>query len=474
MRVRGLAWVFLGAVGCGSVSDNKQLADGPTGDVDAMTPAAPGTLRWVRSLSSLEALGVADGPGGLVITGAMTTPADLGGGVLTPTGGAALVVAGFNSDDASHLYSVRYGDVGSVFPFLHAVNASGAPIVNGVSYGNVDLGKGKVAGGTPGSTAFADGYIGVYGPGAPAWVQRIVGPGDDKIVAVAQGPGSSIYGAGWYEGAPTFNGATLPTSSNRDLFLARFDVFTGAVQLTRTYSGTGREEISGAARAGDAVVVSGMFDDTLNIGGGTIAATGGGLDVFAAKLTAAGDTIWAVRFGGTGDDRDPRVVVDSAGDVYLLGSFTGQIAFGALNLVAHGATDVDTFVAKLRGADGSVAWAISLGTAAMGTTNGVDSILDAAVDTAGHLAIAGVLGGPLDGKTSAGGLDAYVASLDTSNGALRWRNIYSSDKDDRAFAVTVGRNGDVYAVIDLGGPFDFGMPIIGAATPTSVLLRLAP
>lgn len=82
--MRGLAWIILGALGCGSVS-SKQPDAAPGGD--GAGNVAPGTVRWVRSLSSMEALGIADGPGGLVVTGAVNTPANLGGQALIPTGG---------------------------------------------------------------------------------------------------------------------------------------------------------------------------------------------------------------------------------------------------------------------------------------------------------------------------------------------------------------------------------------------------
>lgn len=67
----------------------------------------------------MEALGVADGPGGLVVTGAINTPANLGGQTLVPTGGFDMIVAGFDSETAAHLYSVRHGDAGNEFGFLH-------------------------------------------------------------------------------------------------------------------------------------------------------------------------------------------------------------------------------------------------------------------------------------------------------------------------------------------------------------------
>jgi hypothetical protein len=470
--MRGLAWVVLGAVGCGSVSPGKLPDAAPS---DTPTVAPPGTIRWVRSLSSMEALGVADGPGGLVVTGAISAPANLGGSALVPVGGFDMIVAGFDSETADHLFSVRHGDAGDEFGFLHNVDSNGAPLIYGVSYGTVDLGLGKVTGGNGTDTTKADGYIGHFGPSAPAWVARIVGTGEDKILSSAPGPNSTIYGGGWFEATTTFSSpgtSTMLTSAgSRDIFLARFNTFTGAVDLTKRYGGTGREEISSATPSGSAggIVVAGMFDDnaaqpapnTLSFGGTTQSlSSNGGLDVWVAKLDASGNGIWAVHYGGTGDDRDPRIAVDAAGDVYVTGTFTNQVAFGAVNLVSMGDTDV--FVAKLHGNDGSVAWAISLGTA---TT---DRAGDLAVDAAGHV----VFSGSVAGSPSAAG-DARIESFDAMNGASRWKKIIATPGADGSSAVTIGRNGDVYALVGLGGSFDFGMPIIGAASPSAVVLRIA-
>ena len=474
--MRCLAWVIVGAAGCGSVASNKPDAPPPT---DGAVSVPSGTIRWVRSLSSVEALGVADGAGGLVVTGALIAPANLGGQPLTPTGTADLVVVGFDAEDASHLYSVRYGDVGSAFGFLHNVDANGSPLVYGVSYGSVDLGTGKVAGGSPGvMNPPADGYIGRYGSGPPGWVDRIVGTGEDKILASAPATGSAIYAGGWFEGTTTFtHGAvteSLASTGGRDIFLARFNTFTGAVDLTRSYGGTVDDELSSAASNAGALVVAGRFGDpagpvqgALSFGNAAKALTSnGGLDIWVAKLDASGDLVWAVHYGGTGNEFDPRIAVDAAGDVYVTGSFAGQVAFGAVNLISKG--DQDIFVAKLHGNDGSAAWAQSIGSAAS------DGTLDLAIDGAGHVVVAGSVGGPIDGGTSAGGVDALVASFDASNGTPGWRKVFSTSGDDRAFAVTYGRNHDVYAVVNVGGAYDFGMPVIGAASPAAVLLRIAP
>ena len=121
------------------------------------------------------------------------------------------------------------------------------------------------------------------------------------------------------------------------------------------------------------------------------------------------------------------------------------------------------FVAKLHGSDGSVAWAISRGTAMTDRTG------DIAVDAMGHV----VLGASLNGTPTASG-DALIESFDATNGSSRWAKMFATPGLDGVGNVIFGRNGDLYATVGLGGAFDFGMPIIGAAGPAAVLLRVAP
>ena len=469
---------LVGVGACGSVSEapsdpadaagteqDAAAADASEGgDPDAGASAEPGDTRWVRSLSTLLPLGVADGAGGLVVTGSISVPADLGGEPLTVSGEVDVAIGGFSAD-AEHVYSTRHGAGGSEFPFLDDIDAEGAPIVFGVTYGDeVDVGQGPVAGG---GGAGADGFIGRYGPGAPSWVHRIVGPGEDKFLMTAVGPSSTVYSAGWFEDTTTFNSTTLTSAGGRDILLARFVAYTGQVTLVRQYGSAARDEASSIATTSSNIIMAGMFDGTLALGGAAPPLTSlGSLDVYVARLDLEGEPEWAVRFGAAGEDRDPEVVVDAEGDIYVAGHFRDQVAFGSVNLISNGGADV--FLARLRGTDGGVEWAISLG------SSGDDGVLGIAVDAEGRLAFAGIAAGALDDEPTEGGLDAVVASFDASTGDLRWRHIYSTPGDDRGWDITYGRDGDVYATISIAGTVDFGRPILGAPNPAAVLLRIAP
>ena len=464
-----IAFIIAGLSACGSVNADHPDAPLPDAPPDAAVDAPlvdgamrrPGDVVWVRSMSAAFGLGVADGAGGLVFAGSITAPADFGGGTMTPAGATDLVLGGFRPDDASYVYQNRINKAGGgqVFGFLEMMDSVGNPLVYGVSYGDVDLGKGPVGGGNGADQTKADGYIGRYGPNVPGWVNRIVGVAEDKIIATAPAPSGEIYGAGWFEGTPTWNSAMLTSAGGRDLFISRMNSFTGAVSKTSTFGGAGRDEISSIAGDGTNLIVGGFFDDQLAFGGTaqTLTGTAGNLDVYVAKLDASLAGIWAVKFGGTGEDRGTQVALDDAGDIYIAGSFHDQVAFGAVNLTAMGGGTTDIFVAKLRGSNGSVAWAIQLG------TTGDDSASRILVDKGGHPFVVGSMN-----------QDAVIASFEPGNGAMRWQKLVATTGTDGVFTASLGTTGDIYAVVNLGGTFDFGVPLIGPAAPASVVLRLAP
>jgi hypothetical protein len=451
--------LFVLVVACGSVNtNNPDAAGGDTGGGDGAV-RNPGDLVWVRSMSAAFGLGVAEGAGGLVFTGSITAPTDFGGGAMTPKGATDLAIGGFKPDDASYIYQNRINMAGGgqVFGFLQMTDSTGNPLIYGVSYGNVDLGKGPVTGGNGADQTLADGYIGRYGPNAPAWVNRIVGPAEDKILCTAPAPGGEVYGAGWFEQNPAWNGGQLVATGGRDLFVARMNTFTGAVSKTATFGGTGRDEISSIAGDGTNLIVGGFFDDQLLFGGTAqpLSGSAGNLDACVAKLDANLAGIWAVKFGGTGEERGTQVALDASGDVYIAGVFQNQVAFGAVNLTSMGMHDV--FVAKLHGNNGSVAWAVQLG------TTGDDGVNRVVVDHGGHPVVVGGQNG-----------DAAIVSLDTNNGSVRWQRKVATAGTDGVFTASVGATGDIYAVVNLGGAFDFGMPVIGPPAPASVVMRIAP
>lgn len=438
----------------------------PDEDPIVPPPATPGALLWARSLSSLSPLGVVENAGAVTLTGYFSAPLDLGAGVITPggTNSAVIVLAAV---DASYVSAFSFGGTGQAFGFLGAVDSGGAtaPFVQGVSYGpGVDLGLGAVnGGGGPG----ADGFVGRYGGAAPIWVKRIVGPGEDKLVGTALQAGN-LYAIGWFEGQSSFDGIAMTSSSgSRDIVLARMSPSSGQLDVTRVLGSPGRDEASAITKVGAELAASGFFAGTLALSGAlSITSMQGSLDVWVSRLSLAGDPRWVVSLGGPGEERSGPIVSDPAGDLYLAGTFSDRIELAGVSLTSRGATDI--FLVKLRGRDGAVVWATSLG------STGADSVASLILDRAGNLVLAATVAGELEpGGPFAGGLDACFASYDGA-GNRRWLKILGTAGDDRGWSVASGGTA-IYAGLSVATPLpDLGIPVIGVATYSGLLLQIAP
>jgi hypothetical protein len=128
------------------------------------------------------------------------------------------------------------------------------------------------------------------------------------------------------------------------------------------------------------------------------------------------DFIWA-RQGVTTNSADAyRIVVDSAGSVFIAGSFANRFTFGGTTLIGHGFQD-DIFIAKYDG-QGNLLWSRSAG------GSGTDYALGIAVDSIGNVYATGSFQYVADfGNVSitnrGGGGGLFLAKYD-SQGNLVW------------------------------------------------------
>jgi hypothetical protein len=196
------------------------------------------------------------------------------------------------------------------------------------------------------------------------------------------------------------------------------------------------------------VIVTGVFGNSVDFGGGSIASAGGS-DAFLAKYNSSGAHVWSQALGGTGNDEGMSVDVDALGNVYVAGWFVGTANFGGAPIVSKGSLDV--FLAKYD-AGGAHLWSLGIG----GT--GIDLIGGISVDGSGNVFITGTFGptGPLESD------DIFLRSY-SPTGSLNWGQVFGSTGEDRGLAVSADGSGSVFATGYFGGSVDFGG---GALTAT--------
>ena len=161
--------------------------------------------------------------------------------------------------------------------------------------------------------------------------------------------------------------------------------------------------------------------------------------------------LWTQRFGDVGIDGGMALAVDTAGDVFLTGRFSGMVDFGGGPLTSAGG-DYDAFVAKFD-SDGAHLWSSGFGDSL------IEEGLGIALDVGGNAVLTGGFVGTVDfgggALTSAGSGDIFVAKYDPSGGHV-WSQRFGATQDDRGYAVAVDGAGDVVVTGEFQDSVDFG------------------
>ncbi|MFA5498544.1 MAG: SBBP repeat-containing protein [Candidatus Cloacimonadia bacterium] len=155
------------------------------------------------------------------------------------------------------------------------------------------------------------------------------------------------------------------------------------------------------------------------------------------------DWLWAQKAGGSSVDNAQSIAVDSEGNMYVAGSFSGTVAFGSTSLTGGG-----SFVAKLD-TNGNWLWAQKGG--------GTGYVI--AVDAEGNSYVNGSFKGTSTFGTTVltnnGWADIFVSKLDTDGNWL-WAKQAGGTADDYGYAIAVDAYGNSYVTGEFRSTATFG------------------
>jgi len=286
------------------------------------------------------------------------------------------------------------------------------------------------------------------------WAQQAGGTAKDHAASIAADASGNLYVTGWFETNAIFGGLTLPNGDQRaDVFVAKYSS-TGTSIWARRGGGSSDDYATGVAvdSLGN-VLVAGYFCSTNSDFGGLPMASAGSNDVFLVKYSPSGAFLWSKRFGGEGNDIANAIAMDAADNIYVTGSFSSSnVNFGGVILTSSGATDV--FVAKYTPL-GALLWAKGAG------GSGSDSGRGVAVDSRGNVYVTGVIdstnalfsGLPL--PPIGGG--TFLANYSASSGTIRWVQRSGGSGGDSGNSVASDNFGNVFVAGDFSSTnTDFG------------------
>ncbi len=211
----------------------------------------------------------------------------------------------------------------------------------------------------------------------------------------------------------------------------------------RGAGGGGNE--GGSALATDAsgnTYLTGAFTSTSLTFGNTVLLNAGGTDFFLAKFNPAGEVLWAVSAGSSGDEGGYAIDCDGNGNVYVCGSYTGsQLAFGNTTLTNAGMSDI--FLVKYTSA-GNVDWAKTYGSAMDEEAFGLD------YSPAGFLVITGYFSGAslsfgnnTINNAQASTNDIFLARLN-QNGNAQWARSAGGSGNEAAYDIASDSQGNIF------------------------------
>ncbi len=202
------------------------------------------------------------------------------------------------------------------------------------------------------------------------WLKRFGGSAGQAPKSLKADASGNLILAGDFIGTlllhPGDANATF-TSQGSDLYLAKYDSL-GNYLWARSIGAAGWEFAQGldVAPGGD-IALSGSFTATFDFGetpGQHVLNNVLNADVFVARLSANGNTLWAHSAGSTGSDVGLAVAIDDFNQVHISGEFRQEMSFSnadeTFNIQASGVFQNDAFMASYS-PDGNLHWAANLG-----------------------------------------------------------------------------------------------------------------
>jgi hypothetical protein len=373
-----------------------EACDGVDNDCDGHVDE--GGVAWSRSFAPTTALGqgqtvVTDAAGHVVTAGMLHGTADFGGGPLTSVGASGAPYLVELDASGAHVQSQVFAAGGGTMAPTIAIDGAGNRILGGQFWnaGTVDLGGGPITSTWGFYLAKLDAANHhVWSKGLGGGPAGIVDLGDLAVDAAG-----GVFVTGDYSGKVDLGGVPLSAVNTWRGYVARLDP-QGSVLWVRTFDAHGGRIVVDSA---DDVIVTGLFQGTVDFGGGPIATPAPPYQgTFVVKLDAAGNHVWSRALSA--GQLAPAVAVKGADHLVLAGEAWLPLDLGG-GLLTPSSAQGWVFAAELDGA-GNHVWS---------RTVGLQEAAQVALDGAGDISVAG----------ASLTLEARITRLDPS-GSLLWEH----------------------------------------------------
>jgi Cadherin-like/Bacterial Ig domain/Beta-propeller repeat/FG-GAP-like repeat len=170
----------------------------------------------------------------------------------------------------------------------------------------------------------------------------------------------------------------------------------------------------------------------------------GSNDVFITKQNNNGTFAWATSFGGFSIDESRDIAVDSTGNVYTTGVFQSSIDFNGDGRAELTSVGAEDIFITKHNSDGTFAWAKRIGSTSTDEGRGI------AVDNDGNIYVTGLFQGSID--LDENGTNEVTSAGDrdifivkyNADGTYSWGRRIGGSNTDEARDIAVDNSGNVY------------------------------
>ncbi len=281
-----------------------------------------------------------------------------------------------------------------------------------------------------------------------AWVRTAGGNIDDKAMDVAVDTAGNIFVTGFFQGQLHFLGNQVPSNGEKDLFIVKLDP-NGNLLWLRT--GGGKQDVSGTGIDVDTegnVYVTGTFEGDVEFQGNQASSIGGS-DIFLLKYDSDGNYIWGNFFGGFLNNISGGVAIDHNENPVIIGSYRGSISIDENVISSNGNNDY--FIAKFS-PNGNLQWVTTHG--------GTHNVFGRRITCNGsNIYATGEFGGNLnidvDNVNASGDTDVFLVKYLTDGTPVWVKSVGSVGDADEAGSVATDIFGNVYVCLYASQHTDF-------------------
>jgi hypothetical protein len=205
--------------------------------------------------------------------------------------------------------------------------------------------------GSPATTITSAGGYDIFvaqflGDGTPTSAQKFGDAEAQLVTAMTTDIAGNFFISGAFKGTLSFgSGSVMTAQSTNNAYLVKFDSST-TYQWSKSFGG---DNFYGSATdisvdAASNVFLVGAYQGNIDFGGGPIASKGTTADLFLAKLTSAGQSLWNKTFNDGSGVFLGRMKLSPAMEPVIAGFVANSTNFGTGQLAPVGSND--GFVAK--------------------------------------------------------------------------------------------------------------------------------